>query len=470
MAANNYFGIAHGGTQYRASPSIVLSAQPATGYPAAQAAYVQPTHQTAYATAAAGAPRPGAAYEAYPTAAAGQYAYTAAARPGATVTYDSKAYYAPTCAGVTPTVYTFADATTYQAAKPAYSTTSYTTPAAVRHAGNKPVVAPSQAASYTIYPGTNVAPNPAQAGVLNTTAGGSYSGYDAALYSAATTYYHQQQAAKAGGATWTLYKTKAAAGSTLNVGRHNRYNHKSKGAMQPQLHYCEVCKISCAGPQTYREHLEGQKHKKKDAAAKAGSTTTSSSARGSQNQLRCELCDVACTGTDAYAAHIRGAKHQKVLKLHTILGKPIPTADPVVNNSSTATSATADSATSPSSSKTAGGAVKVTDASKKGFVTTPKITFAAGNTNVKEEKNEDTKPKQVVIPEEDEKDVVPVGQEYIDEVKNEGGKVVSFNCKLCECKFNDPNAKEMHMKGRRHRLQYKKKVDPSLQVEVKPSI
>jgi len=49
------------------------------------------------------------------------------------------------------------------------------------------------------------------------------------------------------------------------------------------------------------------------------------------------------------------------------------------------------------------------------------------------------------------------------------GKMVSFNCKLCECKFNDPNAKEMHMKGRRHRLSYKKKVDPSLVVELKLS-
>lgn len=35
-----------------------------------------------------------------------------------------------------------------------------------------------------------------------------------------------------------------------------------------QLHYCEVCKISCAGPQTYKEHLEGQKHRKKEAANK----------------------------------------------------------------------------------------------------------------------------------------------------------------------------------------------------------
>ena len=47
------------------------------------------------------------------------------------------------------------------------------------------------------------------------------------------------------------------------------------------------------------------------------------------------------------------------------------------------------------------------------------------------------------------------GHEYIEEVKNEFNKVVSFHCKLCECKFNDPNAKLMHMKGRRHRLQYK---------------
>ena len=91
----------------------------------------------------------------------------------------------------------------------------------------------------------------------------------------------------------------------------------------PQLHYCEVCKISCAGPQTYKEHLEGQKHKKKEAANAAaaagssaaglmgnGSAASSSNASRSGNALRCELCDVTCTGSDAYAAHIRGSKHQ----------------------------------------------------------------------------------------------------------------------------------------------------------------
>ncbi|MCE7766850.1 hypothetical protein GQL56_29945, partial [Pseudomonas putida] len=45
-----------------------------------------------------------------------------------------------------------------------------------------------------------------------------------------------------------------------------------------------------------------------------------------------------------------------------------------------------------------------------------------------------------------------------------------FHCKLGDCSFNDPTAKERHLQGRRHRLQYKKKVNPDLQVEVKPSI
>lgn len=35
------------------------------------------------------------------------------------------------------------------------------------------------------------------------------------------------------------------------------------------------------------------------------------------------------------------------------------------------------------------------------------------------------------------------------------GKVIQFFCKLCDCKFNDLNAKDMHLKGRRHRLQFK---------------
>ena len=71
---------------------------------------------------------------------------------------------------------------------------------------------------------------------------------------------------------------------------------------------------------TYKEHLEGQRHKKKEASLKmsasaSDSATTSTAATESHAgtvQLHCQLCDVACTGADTYAAHIRGVKHQKV--------------------------------------------------------------------------------------------------------------------------------------------------------------
>ncbi|XP_060001579.1 zinc finger RNA-binding protein 2 isoform X4 [Lagenorhynchus albirostris] len=109
------------------------------------------------------------------------------------------------------------------------------------------------------------------------------------------------------------------------------------GPKQLPLHYCDICKISCAGSQTYREHLEGQKHKKKEAAQNMG-IQPSSSPRGVQAQLHCDLCAVSCTGAEAYAAHIRGSKHQKVFKLHTKLGKPIPSMDPAPANSAQATS------------------------------------------------------------------------------------------------------------------------------------
>nr|XP_058915998.1 zinc finger RNA-binding protein 2 isoform X3 [Kogia breviceps] len=116
------------------------------------------------------------------------------------------------------------------------------------------------------------------------------------------------------------------------------------GPKELPLHYCDICKISCAGPQTYREHLEGQKHKKKEAAQNVG-IQPNGSPRGVQAQLRCDLCAVSCTGAEAYAAHIRGSKHQKVFKLHTKLGKPIPSLDPAPANSAQATSSSQPAAT-----------------------------------------------------------------------------------------------------------------------------
>jgi len=290
--------------------------------------------------------------------------------------------------------------------------------------------------------------------------------------------------------------------------------------------------------------LEGQKHKKKEAAQKVG---TPALPKGGPAGLRCELCDVTCTGSDAYAAHIRGAKHQKVLKLHTKLGKPIPSDNPTViaTPATSLLNSTSTSANSTVPKPVPAPSVTVTTtANQFTKAATPKINFIGSKPDVPSMAGTDFNNHQqtsqmlpmsttFAIPAapggtisttiaEDlnksgnqdsstflEKDVQPVGQDYIEEMRNEEGwlifiivvvylflilvstvdtckpyelvktklksnvfflgKIVSFNCKLCECRFNDPNAKEMHMKGRRHRLQYKKKVNPDLIVDVKLS-
>lgn len=193
------------------------------------------------------------------------------------------------------------------------------------------------------------------------------------------------------------------------------------------------------------------------AAASGAGSNSGGHGGGNSNSLRCELCDVPCTGNDAYAAHVRGIKHQKVVKLHTRLGKPIPSQEP----------------------KVVGGMLKlmnlflcfehfiffllsfylfidktISGTAKIKFVSSGGLSTVGGGDNDTTADGDATAVEEV--PEEPE--IQPVGQDYIEEIKGDDGKVLSFNCKLCDCRFNDPNAKEMHMKGRRHRLQYKKKV------------
>ncbi|KAB0802465.1 hypothetical protein PPYR_04651 [Photinus pyralis] len=453
MATNNYFGFTHGGTQYSAAAATGAAYQAGqAGYavtaPATAAAATYGTQRPAgYDTAYQAAATPGT-YAAVGTGAAPAYEY-GYGRAAATTGYDaSKTYYQQAATGQTATA-----AATYTAgydqtgaAKPAAYAATYTQRAATTVQPQTQVTAAAKPAQYTgtyqanatgyqatyAQPAvqTTVAAQPVtQAKQANNT---TYSGYDAALYSAATMYVAQQttNAAQQKTNTWQGYKK----------GLGNK-NMRTKAPPKPQqLHYCDVCKISCAGPQTYREHLEGQKHKKREAATKMAASVNVTSQNRSGNSLRCQLCDVTCTGNDAYAAHIRGAKHQKVVLLHTKLGKPIPPQEPEV----------------------IGGARKsISSAPKINFVQGGGLGISTGNGESKEDDIIDDNP---------EPDIQPVGQDYIEEIKSDDGKVISFNCKLCECRFNDPNAKEMHMKGRRHRLQYKKKVNPDLVVDVKPSL
>ncbi|KAM9463363.1 zinc finger RNA-binding protein isoform 8-T8 [Salvelinus alpinus] len=532
----------------RPAPVAVAAAATAAAYGGYQPAHATADYGYAQRQPDVPPPPPPVTSQNYQVGYQDSYSYVRSTAPA--VTYDPKQYYqqpvASAAAAVQPqptaeSYYQTASLntswdTTWKKALPGYSQASLTPYTQTQQ--TRQVTAIKPAAPFSIYPvssavqpvaAASVVPSYSQSPTYSTNAvtysGTSYSGYEAAVYSAASTYYQQQQqqqkqavAAVAASAGWT------GSSFTKKTPFQSKQLKPKQPPKPPQIHYCDVCKISCAGPQTYKEHLEGQKHKKKEVALKASQSSSSSSsggssARGTQNQLRCELCDVSCTGADAYAAHIRGAKHQKVVKLHTKLGKPIPSTEPsVVTQTPTSTTA-APSKTPASSSSTLtsnssylksvnivsqGGAgigkgpavnslSAATTAVKK--VNTPKINFVGGSKlqttgkvteeakveaskpplpslvpQVQESKNESSESLSASTLAALQSDVQPVGHDYVEEVRNDEGKVIRFHCKLCECSFNDPNAKEMHLKGRRHRLQYKKKVNPELQVEVKPSI
>ncbi|XP_038144539.1 zinc finger RNA-binding protein isoform X5 [Cyprinodon tularosa] len=503
MAASNYFGFTHG-----ASPQY--STQPPTAYshPSTASYSVQQAPAVAHAVTASYSPAPVQA--ARPVATAPYPAYQSHQAPP-DYTYRQPDPPQPTTTPQTYQVYSDMQQENY----------SYVRSAAVTTYDNKQYyqtsVAPAQRTPTDNYYQTGI----------------SYSSYDSIGYTSASTptYYQPAQQTLAQpqpppqqlqqpqpsiqpppkqltSSSWSTSGSNMVTTPTLNSYKkpafHQNKLQRPKGPpKQSQLHYCDICKISCAGPQTYREHNEGQKHKKKEAALKAGGQSgTTNGPRGVQTQLRCELCDVSCTGVDAYAAHIRGAKHQKVVKLHTKLGKPIPSTEPVLVNSAPVTTnciagkQTASSSVSSSISTISTPAVttkqpavnptaKITPQTKKPVpikltpVSNKPVSAPAAAAPVTPVAVKVEEPVQHKIPKmepktEDDRaggqgDVQPVGHDYVEEVRNEDGKVIRFHCKLCECSFNDPNAKDMHLKGRRHRLQYKKKVNPELPVEIKPS-
>ncbi|XP_051977863.1 zinc finger RNA-binding protein-like isoform X2 [Xyrauchen texanus] len=534
MAASNYFGFtaavaaaaAAAGPQFSTQPPPLAYSHPTTGsynvqpapgvahtvtasYPAATAQPAQPAVTATYpAFINYGYCQPEPSQQPTTTPQSYQENYTYG-RPPAVSSYDNKQYFQTS---ITPAQQTVAEAYFQTGLNSVYtpvSTTYSQTPVQRQVATLKPPPAPSSvSSSYTIYPtATSVQQTPTPistytpSSTFNSTpattysVGLSYSSYDSSIYTSTPSYFqpaqlapHLQQTQQPpkmfSNSSWSNAGSSVVSSPVVNTYKkpvfHQNKIQKPKGPPKPpQLHYCDICKISCAGPQTYREHLDGQKHKKKEAAQKSSSQVTNGP-RGVQTQLHCELCDVSCTGADAYAAHIRGAKHQKVVKLHTKLGKPIPSTEPVFVSSAPATVAATATASTPTAAPRKTPVVtssKVMPLPVKKPIPAKVCVVANKTSTAAPVKMDEVKPlmmkMDLLSDDEDgdstvpQGDIQPVGHDYVEEVRNDDGKVIRFHCKLCECSFNDPNAKDMHLKGRRHRLQYKKKVNPDLPVEIK---
>ncbi|KHN81017.1 Zinc finger RNA-binding protein 2 [Toxocara canis] len=319
------------------------------------------------------------------------------------------------------------------------------------------------------------------------TAASTYTGYDAAVYAAASSYLQSKAAGttnvwmgtpkKGGtavgyGSTNASYSTTASTnaastgmgrGQTSTRGRgsfpNKRYGGQSRPAGDIQQFYCE----------TYKEHIEGQKHKKKEAIQKGEGQTLSKS----RVSFRCETCNVTCTGKDTYESHIRGSKHQKTANLMKKLGKPVPETPTVLAPGEKSNSA-APAANGTPIATVGGPAVptkRVVGITKMNFVGGQKLQTTDGAAGAADAALEAAGQKNAAVEAAlaAEKDVQPVGEDYVEEERNAAGKLVQYNCKLCDCKFSDPNAKNIHIKGRKHRLQYKLKVNPELVVDVKPN-
>uniref|UniRef100_A0A914KYN4 DZF domain-containing protein n=1 Tax=Meloidogyne incognita TaxID=6306 RepID=A0A914KYN4_MELIC len=280
-----------------------------------------------------------------------------------------------------------------------------------------------------------------------------YAGYEAAVYAAASNYLQNKNQARTGGSNW-----KGGRGGQFGGKKRYGLGHQSRDI---QHFFCEVCKISCAGQAAYKDHTDGKPHKKREQAVKE-------EAMHKRIGFRCEVCEVTCSSKDTFDAHVKGQKHQRTIALLRRMGKPVPQID--LDNIGANLTTKAQGKPIPTVG-TSGPLKKVVGVTGTKFV--GGTTLLTTGEEYKMGTNAATAVTGAMKPQDLEKallgdeDVKPVGEEFIEEDKDSLGKFVAYMCKLCDCKFSDINAKNVHLKGRRHRLQYKQKVDPSLKVENK---
>ncbi|KAK5931312.1 hypothetical protein CgunFtcFv8_027473 [Champsocephalus gunnari] len=295
MAASNYFGFTHGaGPQYSTQPPPAYS-HPSPAYSVQQPPAVAHAVTASYSPAPVQAARPvptttPQTYQVYPDT-QDNYSY---GRPAAVTTYDNKQYYQTSipAAQRTHTDNYYQTVGVKSAYSPAPSSVYSQPPPPQRQVTALKPLAPSVSTSYNIYPvSTSVQqpPTPISSYTLGssfpstvaatTYSGISYSSYDSSGYTSTPTpsYYQpaqqtlsqpqpppQQQQQQPPlqaphkqltSSSWSNSGSNMVTAPTVNTYKKPPNYHLSQSKLQkpkgppkqPQLHYCDICKISCAG-------------------------------------------------------------------------------------------------------------------------------------------------------------------------------------------------------------------------------
>lgn len=217
-------------------------------------------------------------------------------------------------------------------------------------------------------------------------------------------------------------------------------------------YFCETCKIECQGVNSFEDHNKSAKHKRKEQDAKDLQTKNADNGKLPINLkkkilslnmiiLKCRLCQVNCVSFNSYLGHVSGSKHGKVKTSCIKMNHDIPSPVPEI--------------------------VSVDVPSNIREKLRDELIHHLG----KDVNDEDFKkyilidnpsaPEKVTEPLNEVPEVKPIGHEFIQEIIGESGNLICYACTLCECRFNDSNAKELHLKGRQHRQNYKTKIDSS---------
>lgn len=91
------------------------------------------------------------------------------------------------------------------------------------------------------------------------------------------------------------------------VGQWQKKRKPTKDPVDPRKYFCEVCNVTCGGPDSFEAHLVGKSHKHKEGL-KTGKIRLDLNRPG----YHCEVCNATCTAKDAFTAHLNGVKHNRV--------------------------------------------------------------------------------------------------------------------------------------------------------------